>query len=411
MSAQVPLYQAVLQQLTQVSTSHGVPSTSVVRLALLVTGLLAAKTTILAQIAAELLELQLTAATQPESIARRLRRTLNDPQLTPQSCYTPVLHQVLDWDHLLRGSRRVVLSVDESSKADQIHLFRVSLPYWGGSLPLAWAVWPQNVALPAGSYWWAVDQVLAQVAALLPTGLKVVVVADRAYGIPSFIDRLQAYGWHWVLRLTTTGSHRFYDRHGRELALRLVLRQHIGQPGQRWKTQGHLFKDAGWRAVGLLGIWGQGAKEPLVVITDLPLQWAVLRLYDRRFWIEPGFRSDKRKGWQWEASQVQGVIHHERLLLGMAWASLITLCIGLEEAQVRVARLARRPRRPGRSGQPRHARESIFTLGLRKVRGWLYGTRRQDLPWCLSDLDAASWERQWHQYQSLRLIFGSPVRP
>ncbi len=31
---------------------------------------------------------------------------------------------------------------------------------------------------------------LAQVAALLPAGLEVVVVADRAYAIPSFLERL-----------------------------------------------------------------------------------------------------------------------------------------------------------------------------------------------------------------------------
>ncbi len=213
-----------------------------------------------------------------------------------------------------------------------------------------------------------------------------------------------------MLRLTTTGSHRFCDRQGRELALREVVRQHVAQPGQRWKARGCLFKDAGWRAVGLVAIWGMGAKESLVVITDLRPQWAVLRLYDRRFWIESGFRNDKRNGWQWEASHVQGVSHHERLLLGMAWASVVTLCIGVEEAQARVARVATRAIKRGRIGQPRHARESIFTLGLRKIRGGLYGTTQRALPWRLPDLDALSWERSWYQAQSLQLIF-PPVRP
>ena len=227
-----------------------------------------------------------------------------------------MLRHVLDWDQVLRGQRRVVLIVDESSKADDLHLFRVSLPYWGGSLPLAWCVWQQNVALPTGYYWQAVDGVLAQVAALVPAGLEVVVVADRAYAIPPFIDRLRAYGWHWVLRLTTTGSHRWCDRHGREHALRDVLARQLGQPGQRWHARGCLFKDAGWRRVELVAMWAAGQKEALVVITDLGERWGVLALYQRRFWCEPGFRNDKRKGWQWEASQVKGVAHHERLLVG-----------------------------------------------------------------------------------------------
>ncbi len=148
-----------------------VPQTSVVRLALLVTGLLAATSTVLAQVAAALDALQLTPAAQPESIARRLRRTLSDSHLQASTCYIPVLAQILDWPAVLQGTRRIVLAVDESSKADQIHLFRVSLPYWGGSLPLAWAVWEQHVALPDGAYWRAVDQVLDEVAALLPRDL------------------------------------------------------------------------------------------------------------------------------------------------------------------------------------------------------------------------------------------------
>jgi hypothetical protein len=409
MSAHLPLYQLIHQRISA-AAPHSIPLSSLTRLALLVTGILAAKSSVIAQIAAELKALRLTHASTAESIARRMRRTLNDPHLDQTSCYSPVLRQVIDWPSLLQGQRRIVLSVDESSKADDLHLFRVSLPYWGGSLPLAWTIWQQNVPLPQGFYWSAVEKVFDQVAALLPAGLEVVVVADRAYGIPPFLERVQAYGWHWVVRLTTTGSHRWCDRHGQEHALREVLRRHLSQPGMRWRTRGCLFKDAGWRQVELVGLWGIGQKEMLVVVTDLRERWGVLALYNRRFWIEPGFRSDKKKGWQWESSQVVGVEHHERLLVGMAWASLVTLVVGVEAAGEEVERLERRKRRK-RLPQVRHARESIFTLGLRAVREWLYHATRCALRWQLSRLDAPSWERQWHQYQSIHLIFGSPVRP
>jgi hypothetical protein len=104
------------------------------------------------------------------------------------------------------------------------------------------------------------------------------------------------------------------------------------------------------------------------------------------------------------------VAHHERLLVGMAWASLVALVVGVEAAAQQVARLAQQPRRRARP-QVRHARESVFTLGLRALRRWLYQATRCALRWQLSQLDAPSWEQQWHQYQSLRLIFGAPVRP
>jgi hypothetical protein len=404
MSAPHPVYQTLLQRI-----SAAVPATvrrsAVTRLALLVTGILAAKSTVLAQVAAELDALDLTAATTPESIERRLRRTLNDPHLAPHTCYVPVLRHVLDWDQLLHGSRQIVLSVDDSTKTDQIHLFRVSLTYWGGSLPLAWAVWAQNVAQPAGHYWQQVDQVLDQVAELLPAGLRVVVVADRAFAVPNFIARCQARRWHWVVRVTTTGCHRFRDVRGHEHALRTLVQQRLSQPGQRWKAAGWLFKDAGWRSVSVVGVWAAGAKEALVVLSDLGTRWAVLALYQRRFWIEPGFRNDKTRGWQWEASQVQGVAHHAVLLVAMAWASLVTVCAGIAAAEERLAREAAKRAR-GCRGQPRHARHSVFTLGLRALRRWLYGTARAALPWRVIDLDAPSWEGQWHRAQAMWLIFG-----
>lgn len=157
----------------------------------------------------------------------------------------------------------MVLAVDESSKGAEVHLLRVSLPYRGASLPLAWAVWEQNRPLPAG--------------------LPVVVVADRAYDIPAFVDRVAAYGGHWAVRCKANGSMRVRDRRGREQAVRDLARRHLPGPGRRWKGRGQAFKEAGWREASLVGVWGRGQKAPLVVLTDLPARWRVLRPYQRRF--------------------------------------------------------------------------------------------------------------------------------
>ena len=184
------MFHEVFQRIRTTAPSSQVPYAACQRLALLVTGILAAKSTVLAQIAAELAALRLTRATQAESIERRLRRTLNDAHLTPSVCYDPLLPQVIDWQQVLRGSQRVVVILDESSKTDQVHLLRASLPSWGGSLPLAWEVWAQNVPLADGEYWQRVEQVLARVATLLPPGLEVVVVADAFFAIPGFVERL-----------------------------------------------------------------------------------------------------------------------------------------------------------------------------------------------------------------------------
>ena len=414
MSARVPLYHEVHPHVTTHLDPAVVPPAAAERLILLVVGILAAHSAVVGQITRHLHQLLVTAALA-ESIGRRLRRTLNDESLDPVTCYHPVVAAVIDWPGRHDPRQEVVLIIDESSKRDEVHLFRVSLAYWGGSLPLAWAVWAQNVALAEGTYWRTIDRVLAQVAALLPPGRRVLVLADRADGVPAFLDRREAYGWSWIVRLTTTGRHRVRDPHHGERELKAVVAARLARPGQRFRLSGELVKDAGWRPLHLLGLWGRGQKESLVVLTNRAPRWSVIRQYERRFWIEAGFRSDQAKGWPWEASQVQGVAHHQRLLLGMAWATLITRCLGVAEADAQGTARATAPVRlrgqQQRPGRPRHARESVFTLGLAALRGWLYQTRLRPWRWWLPDSSAPSWADQWYQVQAHRFLFAQPVRP
>ena len=83
---------------------------------------------------------------------------------------------------------------------------------------------------------------LDHAAAVLPTDLIVIVVADRAYDVPAFIDCITARNWHWIVRCKANGSLRFRDRAGHEHALRDLVRQHLPGPGRCWKSRGQVFK-------------------------------------------------------------------------------------------------------------------------------------------------------------------------
>jgi hypothetical protein len=134
----------------------------------------------------------------------------------------------------------------------------------------------------------------------------------------------------------------------------------------------------------------------------------LLKLYGVRFWIEAGFRSDKKLGWKWEDSQVKKIEHHKRLLLGMAWASLVALCVGAEEAKSRLTRLRnRKPRlRNGTMvvGKPKPADQSLFTMGLRRTREWLYHTAEGVIRWFLPHVATISWSKLRYNQQSQRLL-------
>jgi len=411
MPAQAELYAVVVRKLQEVLVGEGVRVTTVRRLALLIVGLIGAQSSVVSRMASGVWEAGVSAAERP-SILRRLRRTLCDRRVTAEACYEPAVRTLVDWAGLRKQERPAILALDESSQDDRVHLLRVSLTYWGTALPLAWATWPQNVAQAAGAYWEQLDRVLDRTAGIVPAGLDVIMTADRAFDIAPFVDRLAARGWHWVIRLKAEGTHRFRDRQGHEQSLRALIHRHVAAPGQRWKARGRIFKGAGWRDASIVAVWAPGAKERLVVITDLPPRWEVLRHYDRRFWIEAGFRTDKSSGWHWEANRVADLDRQRRLLVAMAWASLLVLLLGLGDARTRLAagtasptQTAVRPRPP----RPQPATESLFTLGLRIARRWLARSSLPAFTWRLTRLASPSWAARWRQVQSHRYLFPQTV--
>ena len=127
MPAPVPVWQEVREQIPSVTRPTKLRATSVERRALLVTGMIAAHSTVVARIADELLAVGLTGATEAASIARRVRRTLNERRLEAEAWYQPALAQALDWSAAVAGHRTVVMIGDDSSQADRIHVLRLSL--------------------------------------------------------------------------------------------------------------------------------------------------------------------------------------------------------------------------------------------------------------------------------------------
>jgi hypothetical protein len=384
MSAPVRIYQQLEAQIKRCAPTLRI--TSVRRLALLVQGIAASEHCTLRRVAREVRALGLSRA-QPESIARRLRRTVADRRLDGGAGLAALLGEAITWPR----TEPVLLVLDESTTPGGLHVLRLSLTYRGSCLPLSWAVWPHQQKLPPGAYWRHVDGVLAQAQALLPPGVRAVVLADRAYDVPPLLDRLAARGWDWILRLKARSTMRWCGADGIEQRLRDLVARQLDRPGTRLRTTGQTFKKAGWRAVNLVGEWGHDYAEPLVVLTSLPPRWSVLSRYARRFWIEAAFRQDKSAGWDWQHSQIRDPRHQERLLLGLAWASLLILSLGAQEATAAKTRRARRDAR----AQPTHPRDSLFTLGLSRFRAGLYGTVRGRLRWRLPRLPAPSWCAQW----------------
>jgi hypothetical protein len=92
--AQNRLFPDGLSRIRRVTASIGLRRSALTRLALLDTGIIAARSGVLAPVAAEVHARRLTRAAFPASIERRLRRTLNEEGLPAATCDEPRLPAV-----------------------------------------------------------------------------------------------------------------------------------------------------------------------------------------------------------------------------------------------------------------------------------------------------------------------------
>src|SRR5205814_5242896 len=78
----------------------------------------------------------------------------------------------------------------------------------------------------------------------------------------------------------------------------------------------------------LLAFFGEGHKDPWLLLTDLPPENADACWYGLRTWIEQGFKFLKRSGWQWNHTRMSDPQRAERLWLATSVATLWLLSEG-----------------------------------------------------------------------------------
>jgi hypothetical protein len=142
-------------------------------------------------------------------------------------------------------------------------------------------------------------------------------------------------------------------------------------------------------------LWGHAHREPLLLASSLPLSWDLVALYKKRAAIEALFRDWKSSGWQWEASQVTDLGHQERLLLGLAFATLLTLLLGTAAAASEGRVSPRGSRRRSWSGA-----HSLFRLGREAFWQRLWHNDRTAIRWDLADLDVPTWAAESRAYHA-----------
>ncbi len=283
---------------------------------------------------------------KPASAERRVERFLANARIDPREVWPQVARSFLaGW-----AGGPIVLILDETPNHNDLRCLKVTLAYRKRALPLCsvcYAPGGQDEPMPA-----LVVGLLRRVAACLPEGAEVTLLADRGLAWPVVVDTCGELGWHYVLRLLSQTRVRTPD--GRDCSV-AALAPH---PGACWCGPALVFKKAGWRAAAVAACWPEESDGPWLLVSDRDDGPRLFRRYAKRTWTEELFRDEKSSGFRWGESRVADPAHAARLTLLLALATYLALAVGSRVVKAGLRRFLE---------STRQRMLSYFTIGLRWV--------------------------------------------
>lgn len=309
----------------------------------------------------------------------RFHRFLKHPQATRQQCWDPLLPELL----AAETSTEVTLIFDLTNHADRFTSLVIGLAHHQRAVPLTWHVvaaqerWRDQFAP-------TLREMVQTIAAALPPGRTVTLLADAGLTSPFLVDLCQSVGWHWVVRLSVTanGQHLFRGPDGCEQRIAAWLPELAAPRRRRTRTwAGAVFKTAGWRDAWVTIHEHPDHAAPWVLLSDRPGGPTAVKHYRRRMQIEAMFADWKGRGWHLVRSRLQEPRRMAALLIGVALAHWHLLTLGARVVRAgQRHRYDRRDRRSwslvrlGRWEQRRREREGP------RLAPWRLGTRADALP-------------------------------
>lgn len=303
MSARLGLLHAWMRQVEGLLAGERVTRCRV--LALFSLGMVWAGTVRLHRVAAAL-----PLAARVPSTERRLRRFLDNPAVTAEALWAPLLPVLLGrW-----AGAEATLVFDPTPHRGDWTVLWVGIVAHRRVLPLGWRLVPQQTTWPE-TLAPLLEPLFGRVAAALPAGCRVTLLADRGVSGPTLLDAARSHGWEVVLRLNVgeQQAHRLRAADGAEWR----LWDWVEAVGAGWHGPVAIFKGAGWREGYLTAHRRPGAKEWWVLFSTRPGGRERVREYARRSRVEATFGDGKRRGWGLEQSRVADPEHLDRLLV--AW--------------------------------------------------------------------------------------------
>jgi hypothetical protein len=252
-----------------------------------------------------------------QSTQRRFRRWLGNRRIEVAPLYGPLIQQALqDW-----GPHTLYLALDTSMLWTQYGLIRLAVVYRGRAVPVVWDVIEHgSSSVPYEAY----AALLDAVPALLPAGVKVVLLADRGFADTALLAHLRRLGWHFRIRIKATFS---VVRPGQPTC---KVEDFALAPGRALFLHNVAITGEQFGPVSLALARHSRNGEYWYIVSDEPTTLRTFEEYGRRFDIEENFLDDKSNGFQLESSLVRDADALTRLCFVVAVATLYLVAQGTQ---------------------------------------------------------------------------------
>ncbi len=194
----------------------------------------------------------------------------------------------------------------------------------GRAAPLIWlTVWKEEIATRRNDY---EDACLRRLAATLPPGCRVTILADRGFGDQKLFAFLTEVGFGYVIRFR--GNIRVTDADGECRP----ASEWVGKGGRARKLRDARVTAQGRQVGAVVCVHAKGMKEPWCLAASDPEATAAVLVnhYAKRWTIEPAFRDTKdlRFGMGLSSTRVGEPMRRDRLLLVSAFAMALLTMLG-----------------------------------------------------------------------------------
>jgi hypothetical protein len=228
--------------------------------------------------------------------------------------------------HQIGGRQDILVAMDWTAfdHDDQATLVLGLVTSHGRAAPLLWlSVWKEELKNRRNDY---EDACLRRLSELVPSGCRVVILADRGFGDQKLFAFLGELGFDYVIRFRGNIGVTNADGQTRPAA------EWVGKGGRACKLRDARVTAKGQQVGAVACVHAKGMKEPWCLATSLRDATAatLVHYYAKRWTIEPQFRDTKdlQFGMGLSSTRIGEPTRRDRLLLISAFATALLTLLG-----------------------------------------------------------------------------------